>query len=167
MDDDDWPMADPQIRKDYEAELGRFLLAHNEVDYRLTQVIRQCVTHLGGNSALIGRLQAGSFDNRLTIFELLQSFRHELKDLDVNHLRKLNADRNKLAHGHMDQNPFDGSYEILDRQKFQRRMAFPIDAIVTGRETLERIADNLNLMECRYEFDDLEIEDADPPATRN
>ncbi len=38
-DDDDVPWADPEIRIDYEAALGRFILAFNEVDYRLTQLI--------------------------------------------------------------------------------------------------------------------------------
>jgi len=37
--DDDIPWADPAIRTDYEAALGRFILAFNEVDYRLSQVI--------------------------------------------------------------------------------------------------------------------------------
>jgi hypothetical protein len=36
---DDIPWADPAIRTDYEAALGRFTLAFNEVDYRLSQVI--------------------------------------------------------------------------------------------------------------------------------
>jgi hypothetical protein len=39
-DDDDIPSADPAIRTDYEAALGRFVLAYNEVDYRVSQVIR-------------------------------------------------------------------------------------------------------------------------------
>ena len=39
MDDDDIPWADPAIRTDYEAALGRFILAFNEADYRLSQVI--------------------------------------------------------------------------------------------------------------------------------
>lgn len=33
------PWADPAIRTDYQAALGRFLLAFNEVDYRLSHVI--------------------------------------------------------------------------------------------------------------------------------
>jgi hypothetical protein len=37
--DDDIPFADPAIRADYEAALGRFILAFNEVDYRVSQVI--------------------------------------------------------------------------------------------------------------------------------
>jgi hypothetical protein len=38
MDDDDYiPWADPAIRTDYEATLGRFILAFNEADYRLSQ----------------------------------------------------------------------------------------------------------------------------------
>jgi len=37
--DDDITWADPAIRTDYEAALGRFILAFNEVDYRLSQVI--------------------------------------------------------------------------------------------------------------------------------
>jgi hypothetical protein len=36
---DDVPSADPAIRKEYEAALGRFILAYNEVDYRLSKVI--------------------------------------------------------------------------------------------------------------------------------
>jgi hypothetical protein len=38
-DADEIHWADPEIRVDYEAALGRFILAFNEVDYRLTQLI--------------------------------------------------------------------------------------------------------------------------------
>jgi hypothetical protein len=38
-DDEDIPWADPQIRLDYEAALGRFILAFNELDYYLSMLI--------------------------------------------------------------------------------------------------------------------------------
>jgi hypothetical protein len=37
--DGDSPSADPAIRMGYEAALGRFILAFNEADYRLSRVI--------------------------------------------------------------------------------------------------------------------------------
>ena len=39
LEQEDSPWADPAIRTAYEAALGRFILVHNEADYRLSQVI--------------------------------------------------------------------------------------------------------------------------------
>jgi hypothetical protein len=46
-DVDDIPFVDPAIRTDYEAALGQFILAFNEVDYRLSQVIRSELSERG------------------------------------------------------------------------------------------------------------------------
>jgi hypothetical protein len=145
--DMDWPTADPKIRQDYETELGRLILAHNEVDYRLAQVIQLAACAIGDAVGRLEKLADGTFYQRITTFALLQAFRPELAGLDVERLQQLNDDRNKLAHGHMDQNPFDGSYEIWDRRTFQEKKKFPTDMVRRGREELELMGDRLRVME--------------------
>ena len=45
-DDDDVPWASPEIRQQYEAALGRFILAFNELDNLLTEIIQTTLERL-------------------------------------------------------------------------------------------------------------------------
>ena len=69
-EDDDIPFADPAIRTDYEAALGQFILAFNEVDYRLSQVIRCELSHRGCTD-LAATAATGPFAQRLATLEIL------------------------------------------------------------------------------------------------
>jgi hypothetical protein len=68
--DDDIPWADPAIRTDYEAALGRFILAYNEVDYRVSQVIRSELTRRG-RPDLAETASKGQFAQRLETLAIL------------------------------------------------------------------------------------------------
>ena len=111
--DDDTSSADPAIRTDYEAALGRFILAFNEVDYRLSRVIGSELSQRE-RSALAATGSKGPFAQRLETLDILVSStkNSELSTLPLTRLRSLNTDRNNLAHGHFDQNPFDGAYTL-------------------------------------------------------
>ena len=70
--DEDIAWADPAIRTEYEAAPGRFILAFNEADYRLSQVIAAELAKLG-HSDLAETATKGNFAQRLEKLELLVS----------------------------------------------------------------------------------------------
>lgn len=114
-DDDDLPpFADPNIRADYEAALGRLILAHNEVDYRLAKALERVVLRIAPDRSLM-QYTRGSFDIRLRNLELFQKAAPTsgAVRIDVAELRRLNMIRNRVAHGHFDQDPFDGSFTLV------------------------------------------------------
>jgi hypothetical protein len=157
MDDDNWyddmPSADPAIRTDYEAALGRFILAFNEADYRLSQVIAAELSERG-HPDLAATASKGNFTQRLEKLEILASSTKskQLSALPVAKLRSLNSDRNALAHGHFDQNPYDGSYQLILAAKGRD---YPILRILRLTEELTQIVDNLRTAELLYHFEDL------------
>lgn len=116
-DDDgceDQTFADPNIRVEYEAALGRLILAHNEVDFRLTKALERVVLRIAPDRSLI-KFATGTFAQRLNNLEMFQKISANLYAVrvDVTKLRTLNAIRNDVAHGHFDQDPFDGSFTII------------------------------------------------------
>jgi hypothetical protein len=149
--DYDIPWADPAIRAEYEAALGRFILAFNEVDYRLSQVIGSELSERGRHD-LAKTASKGPFAQRLETLEILVSSTKngQLTSLPVAILRTLNGDRNILAHGHFDQNPFDGSYTLVLAAKARD---YPIPRILRLTEELVQIADQFRHSENLYHFD--------------
>jgi hypothetical protein len=156
FDDDDVPWADPAIRADYEAALGRFVLAFNEVDYRLSKIIN-VVLLSRDRPDLATSAARGAFAQRLETLDLLRSSTEngELSALPLARLRVLNSDRNQLAHGHFDQNPFDGSYTLLLSAKTRN---FPIMRVAELASELAAIAEQFRFTELAYQFDDLSDE---------
>jgi hypothetical protein len=152
-EDDDIPFADPAIRTDYEAALGRFILAFNEVDYRLSQVIRSELTERG-RADLAATIWNGPFAQRLGTLEILASATQNgrLSALPIVRLRALNTDRNRLAHGHFDQNPFDGSYAIVLAEKVRD---YPVTHIRGLATELANITEQLRITEILYDFADM------------
>jgi hypothetical protein len=70
--DGDIPWADPAIRTGYENALGRFILAFNEVDYRLSQVITSELSQRG-RSDLSTTASKGPFAQRIETLDILAS----------------------------------------------------------------------------------------------
>jgi hypothetical protein len=157
-EDDDIPFADPAIRTDYEAALGQFILAFNEVDYRLTQVIRSELSQRA-RIDLAATASNGTFAQRLLTLEMLASAtpNGRLSASPITRLRTLNTDRNNLAHGHFDQNPFDGSYAIILTKKTRDYPAAHVRSLAVE---LAQIADWLRTTEILYDFEDLTKKDA-------
>lgn len=154
-DHDTQPYADPQIRRDYEAALGRLILAHNEVDWRLGKALQRVVVRIAPD----GRLNAyarGTFEQRLSNLELFQktSPASGPVQIDVSALRRLNTIRNNVAHGHFDQNPFDGTYTLIGqaRGKEHKPGHYSIAELDTATDALARIASTLNAHEVFGDF---------------
>jgi len=160
---DDWygdiPSADPAIRKEYEAALGRFILAYNEVDYRLSKVIAIELANRG-HSDLGATAAKGTFTERIEKLEILASSttNSQLLAIPVARLKSLNGDRNRLAHGHFDQNPYDGSYTVIQRAKARD---YPVLKILDLTQELTGIIEILNTAEVLYDFNDMTADDKD------
>ena len=136
VDEVSW--ADPQIRRDYEAALGRVILAHNALDYYLGLVLEVELARRGLDA--IEALQPKPFERRL---RLLQQLAVGSDDPYVRNLRyedaaRLNTDRNKLAHGYFEQNPFDGDYLILAQGQ---RHDYPLARLEEIRAALDAHAE--------------------------
>jgi hypothetical protein len=149
--DEDITWADPAIRTAYEAALGRFILAFNEADYRLSQVIAAELAKCG-HAGLAETATKGTFAQRLEKLELLVSSTKDpqLAALPVAKLRSLNANRNHLAHGHFDQNPYDGSYKLILAAKTRD---YPISRIVDLGDELTQVVDYMRNTEILYMFE--------------
>lgn len=115
---DDVPWADPAIRTNYEAALGRLILAHNDVDLHLTRLIEKCLEQLG-NPVELKKLANGMFASRLNNARIMKSLLPKMSifhGVDFDELENLNQLRNIVAHGHFEQNPFQGDYQLITRK---------------------------------------------------
>jgi hypothetical protein len=156
-DENDYiPSADPAIRTSYEAALGQFILAYNEVDYRVSRVIRLELTRRG-QPDLADTASKGQFVQRLETLAILGTSKDShLTALPLAKLRTLNADRNTLAHGHFDQNPYDGAYTLALKEKTRD---YPVQRVLTLADELAQIAERLRITEILYDFEDLDAKD--------
>jgi hypothetical protein len=154
-DGDCAPFADPQIRLDYEAALGRLILAHNEVDFRLAKALERVVLRIAPDRSMM-HYARGTFENRLRNLDLFQKAVPEsgVVKIDVAALRRLNAIRNDVAHGHFDQNPFDGSYTLIGDGKGtgKKPMEYSVAELGAACEALKSIASTLNAHEIFGDF---------------
>lgn len=110
--DDGMPFANPAIRTGYENALGEFMVAFNELDDFVTTVVGYAYQE-------IERKLPANIKTYAARVDLLDVFGGTkvllLENAPIAELRELGKMRNFLAHGHFDQNPFDGSYVVKPR----------------------------------------------------
>ena len=144
-DDFDPPIADPAIRAEYQDALGRFIMAHNEVDFWLKGILTKAVKLLAPDGSL-DSLAMGEFAARVTHLNLLMKTAPHLGFGNVGNgrLAELNGTRNILAHGHFDQDPYEGTYEIVRNRhrslKSERLTNLNAASIIAQAAELEEIA---------------------------
>jgi hypothetical protein len=104
--DDDTPWASPEIRTNYEAALGRFILAFNQIDNQLTDIIETVLRRLK-RADVINACTKGDFSHKLLVLDLLKHTTEGqgIQRVSVEAMRQVAGERNRLAHGHFDQNP--------------------------------------------------------------
>lgn len=160
---DDTPSADPAIRLAYEAALGRLILAHNELDYRLTTIIELAVAELSADPDLLD-LAKGDFAARVRSLRLLKALpaKLPLERVECDKLLSLNSQRNIVAHGHFDQNPFDGSFTVLEQRRWnserkRKAQEFPIPRLERLASDMAAEADNLRHAAAIYDFLDVTL----------
>lgn len=115
-DDDETPWADPAIRLRYEALLGAFMLHHNAIDDMVLRLLTVILSRLGRSDLPLQPIK-GNFYVRLYVLDVLRSTTEgcDLTAVQMKELYAITKFRNDVAHGHMDQNPFQGSYELLSK----------------------------------------------------
>lgn len=147
--DFDEPIADPAIRASYREALGRFIMAHNEVDFWMTGILSKAVKMLAADGNL-ANLALGDFATRATNLQLLMRTAPHLAlgNVGDGRLHELNGTRNILAHSHFDQDPWDGTFEIVKarhRSLTEKRLNnLNADSINKGAEELEKIASHMS-----------------------
>lgn len=149
FDEPEEPCADPAIRAGYRDALGRFIMAHNEVDFWMTGILTKAARMLAPDGSL-DRLATGDFAERTTNLTLLMKTAPHLALGNVGNgrLSQLNGTRNILAHGHFDQDPWEGSFEIVNRKHrsltVQRQTNLNADSINKQAAELEQIASHMS-----------------------
>lgn len=163
MWDDDTPSADPQIQIDYEAALGRFLVAFNKVDNELEGLINTLLTCLSREDLVEECTIKVDYSRKLLILDLLSlsSDPGELKTAPVSEMRQIGRERNVIAHGHFDQNPFDGGYKILGKGKYSDYSPKRLDDLTTR---CNAVWDQLRHLRAYYWLDKETIEDLQVPS---
>jgi hypothetical protein len=154
-DYEDVPFALPEIREAYEAALGRFMLAFNEIDNRVTELIDIVLTRLA-RTELIKLCTNQSFSFKLIILDILGESKEGDGILNVGFksMRELAKHRNHLAHGHFDQNPFDGSYEVVSPKK-NVAADYPVEKLDRLIADAEKVITTLRYGEAVYSFKDI------------
>ncbi|MEQ1933851.1 MAG: hypothetical protein ABL962_08230 [Fimbriimonadaceae bacterium] len=144
------------IRREYEIALGRFLLSFNQLDDRLLRLINLVFSSLDRTDLIKLKQSPTSgmrFSAKLYVIELLKctTLGQRLSNISVADLRALAKQRNILAHAHMDRNPFDDSYRLIERGDTSDYVftADNINALTAKSETL---CASLKEAEAFYEF---------------
>lgn len=164
MDDDDQePWADPAIRPAYEKALGRFLVLFNEVDDRMSALVTLALedrqqSHLARKAAI-----SAHFAQKALHLELLSGpgAKHDLDAATFNEIRDLAKERNVVAHGHFDQNPFDGSFSLRGRGEVKE---FDTEMLHVLSKRCDAVADKLNLAMMHYWMDEISTVEPSPNA---
>lgn len=70
--DDDVPWADAGIRRRYEAALGAYILAFNQLDNLLGKILRTILVRLGRPELISELVDNAMFKQRVSTFDLLK-----------------------------------------------------------------------------------------------
>lgn len=154
FDEDGVPWASPEIQKDYESALGGFIVAFNAVDNLLTRVIETVLIKVG-RSDLVKLCTGVSYAQKLLTLDLLKqsSKGRGIADVPVALMQELGAHRNRVAHGHFEQNPFSGEYEIIGKKAHKYS---PADLDAQTAEA-KKAWNALRYSEAFYTFDDVSV----------
>ena len=132
------PFAGPGTQKEYEAALGRFLVAFNRIDNDLRRIVAKLLEDQG-RQTLWHQVRGDYYQRHLINLQLLSHGLDWFPDLPYDRLNALNATRNHLAHGHYDQDLFSDNFEIVGKNK--RQSATIEDVKVSIEEALDLASD--------------------------
>ncbi len=153
FDDDDVPLASPEIQIVYEAASGRFMLAFNRLDNLLTELIETVLLRLN-RPDLMKASTSCDFWSKLLVAELLKYSTEggSLTNIPITAMREVITHRNKVAHGHFDQNPFSGEYDIVEKEALATYSAKDLNQ---QTENATKAWDLLRYAEAFYGFSDV------------
>lgn len=113
----DKPLAGPEMRIKYETALGKFLVAFNAVENYLRYTVNEIVKSKDQSSLWHDDLSRDDFHRQLKNLRLLILAEPFFDDVPFDRLIALNKTRNRLAHGHYDQDLFSDKFEIVEKQR--------------------------------------------------
>lgn len=159
-DDYDPPMADPQIMLNYQAALGAFLVSFNALENELGRALELAIDKMGATK-LAERCSEASMEQKIVYLEFLGLTREgaAAASVDLDRLRDLNRQRNALAHGHVHQNPFDGSFEQIGVRKGAFKQPISTEQLRSLHRRCEEAWDDMRHVSISFYFDDETGED--------
>ncbi|MDX0127410.1 hypothetical protein GOC15_22815 [Sinorhizobium meliloti] len=141
----DKPFAGPEMRRKYEAALGKFLVTFNAVEDYMRFTTAEICKSLDQTEVWERQLVADDFSRQLKNLRLLAIAEPYFADTPFEQLAALNAKRNKLAHGHYDQDLFSDDFELVGKRQ---RAKMTIAEIETATEEADdlwmKLGSNLN-----------------------
>jgi GNAT superfamily N-acetyltransferase len=156
--DETQPWADPEIQRGYQAALGEFIVTFNRLDAGITNLLRFALADIG-KLELLPQLRGRGYGAKLQALELLQTSpsMKAIHGAPIDEMKKIAAIRNFLAHAHFDQNPYDGTYELVppksDKNPPERHLKEEAVRKWTGR--IKAASDHLRTCEAAYWFRDV------------
>ncbi len=129
------------------------MLAFNRLDNLLTVVV-SLVLQENGRADLIGACTGRDFWLKILTLDLLKSSvgQRSIKNVPLALMREVAAHRNKVAHGHFDQNPFSGEYDIVVKNVSNNYSASDLDKLTAKTN---QAWDALRYSEAFYHFTDV------------
>ena len=161
--DDDYIDADlGASREDYEAHLGKFLVAFNRVENTVSDLVGRALSRAGRDD-LIDRAMTRGLDRKLDDLELLLIQAPPAQRLPFAEIRQLSQNRNALAHGHYDDWQGFGSFEVITRSG--RRKTYSPEVIAPLVAKAEDLAFQLRQQQARWDFHQISDALDEPSAT--
>lgn len=154
----DPPTADPQIQVDYEAALGRFLVAFNKVDNELEGLISTLLKVLSREDLIKVCTVEMDFSRKVLVLDLLSLSNDpgDLKSAPISEMRQLGKERNVVAHGHFEQNPFKSDYRLVGKGRYSDYSPTRLDGLT---DRCNVVWNRLRHLRLYYLLDREEIED--------
>jgi hypothetical protein len=107
-------------QSEYESALGAFLVAFNGIENATFEMMVLALKK-AGLKEIPQWIDDNSFDRKMQYLTLISLRFPEIASPElISELRALAGERNKLAHGHFDQNPADDSYVVVARRKMKQ-----------------------------------------------
>jgi hypothetical protein len=158
FDEEDLPMADENIRLNYEAALGGCMLAFNQLDNLLGEVISTILMRLGREDMVKSSLKDG-FRNKVRLLDLLKTSKEGggLVNIAIKDFYDVSGERNTLAHAHFDQNPYQGDY-ILINSSGDETQHYTSEQILRVAANIRKVWNSLRYAEAYYAFIDYSVD---------
>jgi hypothetical protein len=113
----DKPFAGPEMRRKYEAALGSFLVTFNAVENYMRYTVEEIAKSSGQADLWAKHLSGDEFTRQLKNLRILVLVEPFFSDTPFERLAALNNIRNKLAHGHYDQDLFSDDFEVVGKKE--------------------------------------------------
>lgn len=161
--DNEWhgndpPWADPRIEADYVVALGSFLVAFNRIEAMVSDLIVRSMQFLSLDNKEIERTLGRSLKRRVE--DLVKLLREAGKpEIPADEIARLSTKRNTLAHGHFEQNPFSGEYEIVGRDRQPDPVKWSPEEIGKLQAEADKLWHELRQTEVTFWFEDLDAAD--------